>query len=505
MLEEKNKEVLDWLKDLKETELNTNGYNNLESRYLSFDKDQVFFLWDYMRIPEDVAMELNEISSKEEKSFKEKYIDFYARYDEKNRERADESYSNIKELFKKNGKEDGLLLEKAKEIIYNIYNYRHPSVIEKKDTTLSFYKSNESTDKWEMNFEINRKNNLIEMKDNGFINYLQNRSQRERKDVNEMRRWLDKFRETDLSVLIDTENDTYKELFDKFYSFNEAQRYEMKMSMNGEEYHKFREFHIAREEKEMEMIQQSFQSIDKKIGLGKEINLYEKLNDNINERSFECDHLDITLKNKRTEQTADFSIHFKKEDDTKDLSPIVLQYYEVTLRQNNGQVEKMHFEPNEKGEIPKAKEAISLLNKQMLKTKKEDLYAYLRDDFGITTDISHKIRNMTEEDVMNKETYVLDRKEYLDQFMLDISKTGMEGTLVTNAIYIDCSESDIMEIDAPKADEIQCEGCHYLEKITAENCHQVSCEDTPLLKLDNMELHPDCNIDGLKETHQLKR
>lgn len=52
---------------------------------------------------------------------------------------------------------------------------------------------------------------------------------------------------------------------------------------------------------------------------------------------------------------------------------------------------------------------------------------------------------------------------------------------------------------------MKCEGCHYLEEITAENCFQVSCEDTPLLKRDNMELHPDCNIDGLKETHQLKR
>lgn len=504
MLEEKNKEVLNWLKDLKETELNIDGYNYLENRYLSFDREQAFFLWNYMRIPEDVAMELNEITDEEERAFKEKYIDFYARYDAKNRERADESYSNIKEFFKKNGIEEGTLLEKTKEIISNIYKYKNPSVIEREDTVLSFYKPDGSADKWEIKFERN-KNNLIEIKDNGFIDYLQNRNQNVRKDVNEMHRWLDKFRETDLSVLIDTENDTYKELFDKFYSFNEAQRYEMEMSMNGKEYHKFREFCIARKEKEIEIIQQSFNSIDKKIGLGKEINLYEKLKDNINKMNFEIDHLDITLKNKRTEQTADFSIHFKKEDDTKDLSPIVLQYYEVTLKQNNGQVEKMHFEPNEKGEIPNAKEAISLLNKQMLKTKKEDVYAYLRDDFGITTDISDKIRNMTEEDVMNKETYVLERKEYLDQFMLDISKTGMKGTLVTNAIYIDCSESDIAEIEAPKADEIKCEGCHYLEEITAENCFQVSCEDTPLLKQNNMELHPNCKIDGLKELHQLKR
>ena len=91
--------------------------------------------------------------------------------------------------------------------------------------------------------------------------------------------------------------------------------------------------------------------------------------------------------------------------------------------------------------------------------------------------------------------------EYKQHFMLDISnEASMEGRLVTNAFYVICKDSFISEIEAPNAEEIRCDNCRNLEKITAENCIQVWAKNS-YIKEENIEI----NYKGVIEMEELKK
>lgn len=138
------------------------------------------------------------------------------------------------------------------------------------------------------------------------------------------------------------------------------------------------------------------------------------------------------------------------------------------------------------------------------KDHKEEIYAYLIDDYGITTDISNRIKNITLEDLYRKRLFTMNADEYKQHFMLDISnETAMEGILVTNAFYVICKGSSISEIEAPNAEEIRCDNCHNLEKITAENCIQVWAIDSNI-KEENIEINYKGVIEGPELQKRLK-
>lgn len=71
----------------------------------------------------------------------------------------------------------------------------------------------------------------------------------------------------------------------------------------------------------------------------------------------------VTIKNKDTEQTAEFTIRLKREGS---LSPYIIKNYELTLIDRNGKKEEMTFFPDDKeGTIPNVKEAICILENEM--------------------------------------------------------------------------------------------------------------------------------------------
>ena len=237
------------------------------------------------------------------------------------------------------------------------------------------------------------------------------------------------------------------------------------------------------------------------LGFGDKINFEGKLREKLANKTEENFSIPITLNNKRTGDAAVFNINIELEFGHY----LNISDYNLTIKRRNGEEKTMNFKW-EDGVLMNAKEAIEDVNRQINIEKEKEMYAYLIDDYGFKTDISNRIRTLTEKDINSKICKQLDRHEYENEFMLNISDNkSAEGTLITNVVYIDCSGSNISEIEAPNADEIKCDECQFLEKITAPNCYEVYCENTPLLKEDNMELHPDCNIDGLKELNQLKR
>ena len=79
------------------------------------------------------------------------------------------------------------------------------------------------------------------------------------------------------------------------------------------------------------------------------------------------------------------------------------------------------------------------------------------------------------------------------------------GKLVTNTDAIICKNSDITNIEAPKAKNISCDNCENLEEVNAPNCTLIYCENCPELKEENMELSYDCQIKGLEKKNQLRR
>ena len=91
--------------------------------------------------------------------------------------------------------------------------------------------------------------------------------------------------------------------------------------------------------------------------------------------------------------------------------------------------------------------------------------------------------------------------------MLDISDTAIKGILKTNVNYIDCSGSNISEINGVGTKEIKCDNCENLKIIWAHSCEKVSAENTPLLAVENIYAKDNVEIFGkeIEKKHQLKR
>ena len=118
-------------------------------------------------------------------------------------------------------------------------------------------------------------------------------------------------------------------------------------------------------------------------------------------------------------------------------------------------------------------------------------YAFIEKENGEKIDISKKIgrkylyRGKISELILNREQE--------------------EGKLITNVLNIKCSNSMITSIEAIEARNIHCENCENLEEIYAPQCTYIHCEETPLLKEENMNVSYDCEIEGLEKKNQLKR
>lgn len=245
--------------------------------------------------------------------------------------------------------------------------------------------------------------------------------------------------------------------------------------------------------------------ISDSLGFGKYINFEEKLREElINRDNVNSFSIPVTLNNKRTGDVATFNINmiYGMIGNVITYRPSILDY-DLTLKKSNGEEKTLKFS-YDNGELPNAKEAIAIIEKQMRVINKEEIYAYLIDDYGISTDISNRIKNITKEDLNIKRVLAMTVDEYKQHFMLDISnEASMEGRLVTNAFYVICKGSSISEIEAPNAEEIRCDNCHNLEKITAENCIQVWAMDSNI-KEENIEINYKGVIEGPELQKQLK-
>ena len=245
--------------------------------------------------------------------------------------------------------------------------------------------------------------------------------------------------------------------------------------------------------------------ISDSLGFGKYINFEEKLREElINRDNVNRFSIPVTLNNKRTGDVAIFNINmiYGMIGNVITYRPSILDY-DLTLKKSNGEEKTLKFS-YDNGELPNAKEAIAIIEKQMRVINKEEIYAYLIDDYGISTDISNRIKNITKEDLNIKRVLAMTVDEYKQHFMLDISnEASMEGRLVTNAFYVICKGSSISEIEAPNAEEIRCDNCHNLEKITAENCIQVCAMDSNI-KEENIEINYKGVIEGPELQKQLK-
>ena len=91
--------------------------------------------------------------------------------------------------------------------------------------------------------------------------------------------------------------------------------------------------------------------------------------------------------------------------------------------------------------------------------------------------------------------------------ILDISNTKIKGILKTNVDYIDCSGSNISEINGVGTKEINCSNCENLKIIWGHSCEKVSAENTPLLAVENIYAKDNVEIFGkeIEKKHQLKR
>lgn len=245
--------------------------------------------------------------------------------------------------------------------------------------------------------------------------------------------------------------------------------------------------------------------ISDSLGFGKYINFEEKLREElINRDNVNGFSIPVTLNNKRTGDVATFNINmiYGMIGNVITYRPSILDY-DLTLKKSNGEEKTLKFS-YDNGELPNAKEAIAIIEKQMRVINKEEIYAYLIDDYGISTDISNRIKNITKEDLDRKRVLAMTVDEYKQHFMLDISnEASMEGRLVTNAFYVICKGSSISEIEAPNAEEIRCDNCRNLEKITAEDCIQVWAMDSNI-KEENIEINYKGVIEGPELQKQLK-
>lgn len=121
-------------------------------------------------------------------------------------------------------------------------------------------------------------------------------------------------------------------------------------------------------------------------------------------------------------------------------------------------------------------------------------YALIEKENGEKIDVSKNIRR--------KFIYRKEREEISE---LILNREQEEGKLITNVLNIECSNSMISSIEAIEARNIHCENCENLEEIYAPQCTYIHCEETPLLKEENMNVSYDCQIQGLEKKNQLKR
>lgn len=253
--------------------------------------------------------------------------------------------------------------------------------------------------------------------------------------------------------------------------------------------------------------EEEIKSISKCLGFSEKINFEGKLRETLlNKNDTDNFSIPIVLENKKTGDTASFNVKISyviQESITK-TRPTLFDY-DLTLKKKNGEEKTMNFDFSN-GKILNAKDAISFLEKEMELTKKEEIYAYLVDDYGFETDISSKIRKIAEEDI-DRNTYFRKNEEAdKTQFMVDVyGEMNLKGTLVTNAIYVECNESSISGIKAPKAEVINCAYCENLEEVNAPNCKELHIEECPELIEENINVAWDCEIEGLEKRNQLKR
>ena len=170
------------------------------------------------------------------------------------------------------------------------------------------------------------------------------------------------------------------------------------------------------------------------------------------------------------EEIKEFSEIYQKEDSLKEV------LYEKLY--DSG------WQWNDFGHNPNSKQIRDKICKLGIELK--GVFAFIEKGNGERVDISNEIKN------------------HSNNWELLINGKNYEGRLVTNVFHIQCDSNLFSEIKASEARSIRCEDCPDLEEIAAPNCIELFCENSPLLKEENMELSYDCDIEGLEKRNQLK-
>lgn len=170
------------------------------------------------------------------------------------------------------------------------------------------------------------------------------------------------------------------------------------------------------------------------------------------------------------EEIKEFSEIYQKEDSLKEV------LYEKLY--DSG------WQWNDFGHNPNSKQIRDKICKLGIELK--GVFAFIEKGNGERVDISNEIKN------------------HSNNWELLINGKNYEGRLVTNVFHIQCDSNLFSEIKASEARSIRCEDCPDLEEIAAPNCIELFCEDSPLLKEENIEVAYDCEIEGLEKKNQLK-
>lgn len=139
---------------------------------------------------------------------------------------------------------------------------------------------------------------------------------------------------------------------------------------------------------------------------------------------------------------------------------------------------------NDFGHNPNSKQIRDKICKLGIELK--GIFAFIEKENGEKVNISNEIKSQS------------------NNWKLIINDKNYEGKLITNVFHIQCDGNLFSEIKASEARSIRCEDCPNLEEISAPNCIELFCENSPLLKQENMELSYDCDIEGLEKRNQLK-
>ena len=170
------------------------------------------------------------------------------------------------------------------------------------------------------------------------------------------------------------------------------------------------------------------------------------------------------------EEIKEFSEIYQKEDSLKEV------LYEKLY--DSG------WQWNDFGHNPNSKQIRDKICKLGIELK--GVFAFIEKGNGERVDISNEIKN------------------HSNNWELLINGKNYEGRLVTNVFHIQCDSNLFSEIKASEARSIRCEDCPDLEEIAAPNCIELFCEDSPLLKEENIEVAYDCEIEGLEKKRGLK-